>query len=119
MSEAGADAPSFEQLDAALRIAPFHQWLGLRLVSASSTGIEFEMPWRDEIVSNPAISAVRRWSDEAKLQTVGETLSGPRLVSVVARRHGISNALLFAWRKAYRAGRLGDVAGFVSAIVAT
>ncbi len=118
MSEAGADAPSFEQLDAALRIAPFHQWLDVRLVSASSTGIEFEMPLRDEIVSNPAITAVRRWSEEAKPQTVGESLSAPRLVSVMARRNGISNALLFAWLRAYRAGRLGDVASFVPAIVA-
>ena len=42
---------------------------------------------------------------------------GPRLVSATARRHGISNQLLFAWRKAYRAGRLGAAAGFVPAVV--
>lgn len=58
MSGTEADAPSFEQLDAALRMAPFHQWLGLRLVSASVDGIEFDMPWRDEIVSNPSVRAV-------------------------------------------------------------
>jgi transposase len=40
------------------------------------------------------------------------------LVSATARRNGISNALLFAWRKAYREERHGAVAGFVPAIVA-
>jgi transposase len=59
----------------------------------------------------------RRWSAAAKLRIVEESLSGPRLVSATARRHGISNQLLFAWRKAYRAGRLGTAAGFVPAVV--
>src|SRR5580700_8160705 len=61
----------------------------------------------------------RRWSAAAKLRIVEESLSGPRLVSATARRHGISNQLLFAWRKAYRAGRLGTAAGFVPAVVVT
>jgi hypothetical protein len=39
------------------------------------------------------------------------------LASATARRHGISNQLLFAWRKAYRAGRLGVPAGFVPALI--
>src|SRR5450631_3083188 len=59
----------------------------------------------------------RRWSAAAKLRIVEESLSGPRLVSATAGRHGISNQLLFAWRKAYRAGRLGAAAGFVPAVV--
>ena len=33
-----------------------------------------------------------------------------------ARRHEISNQLLFAWRKAYLTGRLGTAAGFVPAM---
>jgi transposase len=57
----------------------------------------------------------RRWSDEVKVRIVEESLSGPRLASVTARRHGISNQLLFSWCKAYRAGRLGAPAGFVPA----
>jgi transposase len=60
----------------------------------------------------------RRWSEEAKLRIVEESFSGLRQVSSTARRHGVSNTLLFAWRKAYREGRLGGVSGFVSAIVA-
>jgi transposase len=60
----------------------------------------------------------RRWSDAAKLRIVEESLAGPRLVSATARRHGISNQLLFAWRKAHRHGRLGAIAGFVPAMIA-
>jgi transposase len=60
----------------------------------------------------------RRWSDAAKLRIVEESLAGARLVSATARRHGISNQLLFAWRKAYREGRLGAIAGFVPAMIA-
>jgi transposase len=60
----------------------------------------------------------RRWTDEEKLRIVEESFSAPRLVSATARRNGISNALLFAWRKAYREGAHGAVAGFVPAIVA-
>jgi transposase len=59
----------------------------------------------------------RRWSEEAKLRIVEESLSAPRAASATARRHGISNKLLFAWRKAYREGRLGKGFGFVPAMI--
>jgi transposase len=59
----------------------------------------------------------RRWSTAEKLRIVEESFSAPRLASATARRHGISNQLLFAWRKAYREGRLGDIAGFVPAVI--
>ena len=59
----------------------------------------------------------RRWPDEQKRRIVEESLSAPRLASVTARRHGISNQLLFSWRKAYREGGLGGVAGFVPALI--
>ena len=39
------------------------------------------------------------------------------MASTTARRHGISRQLLFAWRKAYREGRLGAIAGFVPAMI--
>jgi transposase len=58
----------------------------------------------------------RRWSAAEKLRIVEESFSALRLASATARRHGISNQLLFAWRKAYRAGRLGD-GGFVPAVI--
>src|ERR1700704_2847693 len=60
----------------------------------------------------------RRWSDAEKLRIVEESFSGPRLVSATARHHGISNQLLFSWRKAYREGQLGGRQdGFVPARV--
>src|SRR5258708_31571414 len=59
----------------------------------------------------------RRWSAAEKLRIVEESFSAPRLASATARRHGISNQLLFAWRKAYRDGRLGDIPGFVPAMI--
>jgi transposase len=52
-----------------------------------------------------------------KVRIGEESLSAPRQVSATARRHGISNQLLFSWRKAYRAGRLGAPAGFVPAMI--
>jgi transposase len=61
----------------------------------------------------------RRWTDEEKVRIVEESFSAPRLVSATARRNGISNALLFAWRKAYREGPHGAVAGFVPVNVAS
>ena len=59
----------------------------------------------------------RRWSAAEKLRIVEESFSGPRLASATARRHGISNQLLFAWRKAHRKGQFGDIPGFVSATI--
>src|SRR3954468_5130966 len=41
----------------------------------------------------------------------------PRLEAATVRRHGISNQLLFGWRKAYREGQLGDTRGFVPAMI--
>ncbi len=50
----------------------------------------------------------RRWSEEEKHRIVEESYSAPRQVSGTARRHGISNHLLFAWRKAHREGGPGN-----------
>jgi transposase len=59
----------------------------------------------------------RRWSADEKVRIVEESYSEPRLASATARRHGISNQLLFTWRKAYREGRLGEVPGLVPAMI--
>lgn len=47
-----------ENLADAIQIAPFHRWLGLKIVRQDSDCLELEMPWRDELVSNPLIGAV-------------------------------------------------------------
>lgn len=49
----------------------------------------------------------RRFSEAEKLRIVEESYAAPRMASATARRHGIAVPLLFAWRKAYREGRLG------------
>ena len=61
----------------------------------------------------------RRWTVAEKVRIVEESFSGPRLASSTARRYGIFSTLLFAWRKAFREGRLGGVAAaaFVPAII--
>ena len=62
----------------------------------------------------------RRWSEDEKLRIVAESLSGPRLVSATARRHGISPGLLYTWRRAFRVKPIGvddSAPGFVPAIV--
>lgn len=48
----------------------------------------------------------RRWSVEAKRRIVEESLVEGVTASSVARRHGISPAHLFLWRKAHREGGL-------------
>ncbi len=48
-----------------------------------------------------------RWSDEEKLRIVTECLEGPRLVSLTARRHGITRSQLMAWRRALKVERIG------------
>jgi transposase len=55
----------------------------------------------------------RRWTEEEKLRIVAESLSGSRMASATARRHGISRQQIFAWRRLHREGRLGVSAGFV------
>jgi len=45
------------RLEQMLRIAPFHAWLDLRIKSATADRIEIEMPWREEIISNPMIGS--------------------------------------------------------------
>jgi len=44
---------TLEELNRALLVAPFHRWLNLRMVEADAEHILIEMPWRDEMISNP------------------------------------------------------------------
>ncbi len=58
----------------------------------------------------------RRWTEEEKLRIVTESLSGPRMGSVTARRYGISRSLLVTWRR--RLGvRVAGASSFVPAVV--
>ena len=55
----------------------------------------------------------RRWSAEAKARLVEETLVPGAIVSEVARRHGVSQSLLFTWRRQSRAEASSDSAGSI------
>jgi transposase len=57
----------------------------------------------------------RRWTDEEKLRIIAESLSGSRMASATARRHGISRQQIFTWRRLHREGRLGAPSGFMAA----
>lgn len=41
----------------------------------------------------------RRWSDEERLQILGEAFSPGACVSQVARRYDVSTALIYTWRR--------------------
>jgi uncharacterized protein (TIGR00369 family) len=43
-----------EELQARLRVAKLHQWLGLEVLEASDEGIAVKAAWREEWVVNPA-----------------------------------------------------------------
>jgi transposase len=61
---------------------------------------------RLEVVST---GARRRWTLEEKQRIVAESYDGPRLVSLTARRNGLSTSQLFTWRRLARDGGLsGD-----------
>jgi len=53
-TQAGIDRARIEEL---LRIAPFHAWLDLKVKSLTPQRLELEMPWREEIVSNPVLGS--------------------------------------------------------------
>jgi len=43
---------SFDELAQRLTVAPFHQWMGLKLVAMDEDEIVIEVPWREEFVVN-------------------------------------------------------------------
>ncbi len=44
----------------------------------------------------------RRWSDEERLEILSEAFSPGACVSQVARRHDVSTALIYTWRRKLR-----------------
>lgn len=53
MGEGAAPALDFATLAAMVKDCPFHQWLGVELISLDETGIAIRAPWRAEFVSDP------------------------------------------------------------------
>ena len=48
-----SDIPSVEDVQAKLSRGPYHQWLGLKVVSVGEGTIELTANWREEWVVNP------------------------------------------------------------------
>lgn len=63
----------------------------------------------------------RRWTLDEKRRIVAESESGPRQISVTARRYGLSPGQLFGWRRLAREGRFGaaEPVGFARAVIAS
>lgn len=51
----------------------------------------------------------RRWSVQDKVRLVAETNEPGTMIRAVAARHGVSESLLFAWRRQLREGLLARV----------
>src|ERR671923_415421 len=59
------------------------------------------------------ISRRRKWTPEEKAALLAEIEAEGGRVSVVARRHGISDSLLYNWRSAWKAAAAMRAAGSV------
>ena len=58
----------------------------------------------------------RRWSTEERAQILEETLAPGAVVSLVARRHGLTPQQLFTWRREARKAAAG-LPAFVPAVI--
>ena len=61
-------------------------------------------PNRVEVLTS--VQRRRRWTPEQKLEIVKKTNEAGSSVSLKAREHGLTAALLFQWRKTYLEGSL-------------
>ena len=48
-----SDTPTLEHVQQLISRAPYHQWLGLKVVALHDDGIEIRATWREEWVVNP------------------------------------------------------------------
>lgn len=60
---------------------PFNVWLGVRIVAASATGVELELPWRDEMMGSPTT----RTAHGGILGAVLDATAGLSLLAAVGR----------------------------------
>lgn len=62
---------------------------------------------RGEVLVGP--ERRRRWSEDEKARIIEESLRPGAQVTDIARRHGISRALLYSWRRAARCAPVSPV----------
>lgn len=70
---------------------------------------------RGELLDGP--ERRRRWSEDEKAAIVAETLYAGVKVADIARRHGVSRALIYGWRRAVGVPSAGGGAGALPALV--
>jgi transposase len=63
---------------------------------------------RGEVLVGP--ERRRRWSEDEKARIIEESLRPGAQVTDIARRHGVSRALLYSWRRAARCAPVSRVA---------
>ena len=76
-----SEVPSVEDVQKLITRAPFHQWLGLKVVSVSDGNIELTAEWREEWVVNPD----RRYTHGGILATLVDLAADWALVSRTGR----------------------------------
>jgi uncharacterized protein (TIGR00369 family) len=79
MSEVTLPAP--QDIEARLRRAPFHEWLGLKVISVADGEIELRATWREEWVVNPD----RRYTHGGILASLVDLAADWALVSKTGR----------------------------------
>jgi uncharacterized protein (TIGR00369 family) len=79
MSE--ATLPALQDIEARLRRAPFHEWLGLKVISVAGGEIELSATWREEWVVNPE----RRYTHGGILASLVDLAADWALVSKTGR----------------------------------
>jgi transposase len=93
-------------------------WVGDQLVSKLEPTLEPErLVRRIEVITG---GGRRRWTVDEKAQIIAETLDPGAVVSVIARRYGLTPQQLFAWRREARkrtAPSADLLPGFVPAVV--
>jgi uncharacterized protein (TIGR00369 family) len=62
---------ALNNLDALIRIPPFHAWLGLTLVEASAKHAIVRVPYKDDLIGNPLIPAVHGGITSALVDLAG------------------------------------------------
>jgi uncharacterized protein (TIGR00369 family) len=76
-----SEVPSVEDVQKLITRAPFHQWLGLQVVSVAEGKIELTAEWREEWVVNPD----RRYTHGGILATLVDLAADWALVSRTGR----------------------------------
>lgn len=95
--------------------------MAIRLEDRFVSGLDHRLEPEGEIRRFEVISGAmgrRRWSADDRARILEETLAPGAIVSMVARRHGLSPQQLFTWRREARKRAVAAEPLFVPAVIA-